>query len=185
MCKSDKSYLTTYIYVDIMVLKEEKGGDTMAGPNILLTRIDNRLIHGQVGVTWTRTLGANLIVVVDEEAAGNELMQQLMSTTAKSSGAGVRFFTVQKTIDTIHKASERQKIFLVCSTPQVVRALVEGGVPIKELNVGNMHYSEGKRQISKKVYIDDKDYEDLKFIENAGVDVYIQDVPGDTKERLS
>lgn len=157
----------------------------MAGPNILLTRIDNRLIHGQVGVTWTRTLGANLIVVVDEEAAGNELMQQLMSTTAKSSGAGVRFFTVQKTIDTIHKASEKQKIFLVCSTPQVVRALVEGGVPIKELNVGNMHYSDGKRQISKKVYVDDKDFEDLKFIENAGVDVYIQDVPGDTKERLS
>ena len=66
----------------------------------------------------------------------------------------------------------------------MVRALVEGGVPIKELNVGNMHYSDGKRQISKKVYVNDQDLEDLKFIENAGVDVYIQDVPGDTKERL-
>ena len=61
---------------------------------------------------------------------------------------------------------------------------MEGGVPIKELNVGNMHYSDGKRQISKKVYVNDQDLEDLKFIENAGVDVYIQDVPGDTKERL-
>lgn len=156
----------------------------MASPNILLTRIDNRLIHGQVGVTWTMTLGANLIVVVDEEAAENVLMQQLMTATAKSSGAGVRFFTVQKTIDVIHKASERQKIFMVCPTPQVVRALIEGGVPIKEVNVGNMHYSEGKRQISKKVYVDDKDLEDLKFIEGSGVDVYIQDVPGDAKERI-
>ena len=37
----------------------------MTSPNILLTRIDNRLVHGQVGVTWTSTIGANLLVVVD------------------------------------------------------------------------------------------------------------------------
>lgn len=148
-------------------------------PNILLTRIDNRLIHGQVGVTWTMTLGANLILVADDEAAENELMQQLMTTTAKSSGAGVRFFTVQKTIDVIHKAADRQKIFIVCKTPKEVRQMLEGGVPIKEVNVGNMHFSQGKRQISKKVYVDDTDLADLKAIQDAGVDLYIQDVPGD------
>ena len=38
----------------------------MSSPNILLTRIDNRLVHGQVGVTWTSTIGANLLVVVDD-----------------------------------------------------------------------------------------------------------------------
>ena len=153
-------------------------------PNILLTRIDNRLIHGQVGVTWTMTLGANLILVADDEAAVNELMQQLMTTTAKSSGAGVRFFTVQKTIDVIHKAADRQKIFIVCKTPKEVRQMIEGGVPIKEVNVGNMHFSQGKRQISKKVYVDDADLADLKAIQDAGVDLYIQDVPGDVKERI-
>ena len=156
----------------------------MGAPNILLTRIDNRLIHGQVGVTWTMTLGANLILVADDEVADNALMQQLMGATAKSSGAGVRFFTVQKTIDVIHKASEKQKIFLVCKTPQVVRQLIEGGVPIKEVNVGNMHFSQGKRQISKKVYVDDADMADLKFIQDSGVELYIQDVPGDAKERI-
>lgn len=156
----------------------------MAEPNILLTRIDNRLIHGQVGVTWTMTLGANLILVADDEVAENELMQQLMQVTAESSGAGVRFFTVQKTIDVIHKAAARQKIFIVCKTPSVVRQLVEGGVPIKELNVGNMHFEKGKRQLSKKVYVDDADIEDLRAIKNAGVDVYIQDVPGDMKEQI-
>lgn len=153
-------------------------------PNILLTRIDNRLIHGQVGCTWTMTLGANLIVVADDEAAKDTLMQKLMATTAKSSGAGVRFFTLQKTIDVIHKAADKQKIFIVCRNPQAVRALVEGGVPLKEVNVGNMHFSEGKRQISKKVYVDDKDLEDLRFIQDKGIDLYIQDVPGDTKERI-
>ncbi|MDD3254124.1 MAG: PTS galactosamine transporter subunit IIB [Lachnospiraceae bacterium] len=156
----------------------------MAAPNILLTRIDNRLIHGQVGVTWTMTLGANLILVADDEVAGSELQQQLMHATAESSGAGVRFFTLAKTIAVISKAAERQKIFIVCKTPKEVRALIEGGVPIKEVNVGNMHFGPGKRQISKKVYIDDADLEDLRAIKNSGADLYIQDVPGDIKETI-
>lgn len=154
----------------------------MAEPNILLTRIDNRLIHGQVGVTWTMTIGANLLVVADDEAAGDKLQQELMSMTAESSGAGVRFFTLQKTIDVIHKAAPSQKIFLVCRTPAAVRTLIEGGVPVKEVNVGNMHFSNGKRPISKKVYVDDRDMEDLLFIKSRVEKLYIQDVPGDFKE---
>ncbi|MEG0541376.1 MAG: PTS galactosamine transporter subunit IIB [Angelakisella sp.] len=156
----------------------------MAEPNILLTRIDNRLIHGQVGVTWTMTLGANLILVADDDAANSEIQQQLMSMTAESSGVGARFFSLQKTIDVIHKASASQKIFIVCKTPAAVRTLIEGGVPIKEVNVGNMHFEHGKRAISKKVYVDDKDMEDLKAIKAKGVKVYIQDVPGDSKEEI-
>lgn len=156
----------------------------MADPNILLTRIDNRLIHGQVGVTWTMTLGANLILVADDEAAGSELQQQLMSMTAESSGAGARFWTLQKTIDTIHKAAPSQKIFIVCKTPAAVLTLLEGGVPIKEVDVGNMHFSHGKRPISKYAYVDDKDMADLKAIVAKGVKVYTQNVPGDPKEEI-
>ena len=69
--------------------------------NILLTRIDNRLVHGQVGVTWTSSLGANLLVVVDDEAADDKLQQQLMTMTAENAGVGIRFFTVEKTIKII------------------------------------------------------------------------------------
>ncbi|MBS6500950.1 MULTISPECIES: PTS galactosamine transporter subunit IIB [Clostridium] len=153
-------------------------------PNILLVRIDNRLVHGQVGITWTTSLGANLIVVADDLSAKDPLQQQLMRITAESSGAGIRFFTIEKTINIIHKASPAQKIFIVCRTPNEVRELVEGGVPIKDVNVGNMHFDKGKRQISKKVYVDDKDLEDLRFIKSKGINVFIQDVPGDIKENI-
>ena len=47
-----------------------------------------------------------------------------------------------------------------------------------------MHFSEGKKQISAKVYVDDKDLADLKAIEETGADVYIMDVPGNPKERV-
>lgn len=150
-------------------------------PNILLTRIDNRLIHGQVGVTWTMTLGANLLVVANDAVSNDPIQQKLMGVTAKSSGAGVRFFSLEKTAAIINRAAPTQKIFIICKNPQDVRYLVEHGVPIKDLNVGNMHFSEGKRALSKKVYVDDKDYEDLKFIASQGVNVFIQDVPGAEK----
>ncbi|CAH6660532.1 PTS galactosamine transporter subunit IIB [Pseudocitrobacter vendiensis] len=156
----------------------------MSSPNILLTRIDNRLVHGQVGVTWTSTIGANLLVVVDDDVAGDDIQQKLMGMTADTYGFGIRFFSIEKTINVIGKAAPHQKIFLICRTPATVRKLVEGGVPLKEVNVGNMHFSEGKRQISNKVYINDQDLEDLQFIKNKNINVFIQDVPGDQKESI-
>ncbi|HCR5526034.1 TPA: PTS sugar transporter subunit IIB, partial [Shigella flexneri] len=53
-----------------------------------------------------------------------------------------------------------------------------------DVNVGNMHFSEGKKQISSKVYVDDQDLADLRFIKQRGVNVFIQDVPGDQKEQI-
>lgn len=154
----------------------------MKGDNIILTRIDNRLVHGQVGVTWTKTIGANLIIVVDDNVVNDQLQQQLMTVTAKSSGAGIRFFTIQHTADIIEKASPDQKIFVVVRSPKEARKLVELGVNLKDLNVGNMHFQQGKRALTKKVYVDDQDLEDLKFIASCGTNVYCQDVPGEAIE---
>ncbi|EGM8423199.1 TPA: PTS galactosamine transporter subunit IIB [Escherichia coli] len=156
----------------------------MSSPNILLTRIDNRLVHGQVGVTWTSTIGANLLVVVDDVVANDDIQQKLMGITAETYGFGIRCFTIEKTINVIGKAAPHQKIFLICRTPQTVRKLVEGGIDLKDVNVGNMHFSEGKKQISSKVYVDDQDLTDLRFIKQRGVNVFIQDVPGDQKEQI-
>lgn len=153
----------------------------MNSPNILLTRIDNRLVHGQVGVTWTSTLGANLLVVVDDDVAQDDIQQKLMSMTADTYGFGIRFFSIEKTLRVIGKASPQQKIFLICRTPSTVRQLIEGGVRLSDVNVGNMHFSTGKKQISHKVYVDKQDLEDLHFIKNSHATLFIQDVPGDPK----
>lgn len=156
----------------------------MSSPNILLTRIDNRLVHGQVGVTWASTIGANLLIVVDDEVAKDEIQQKLMGITADTYGFGIRFFSIEKTIAIIEKAAPHQKIFLICRTPDIVRKLIEGGVPLNDVNVGNMHFSEGKKQISSKVYVDERDLDDLRFIKRSGVNLFIQDVPGDAKEGI-
>lgn len=156
----------------------------MTSPNILLTRIDNRLVHGQVGVTWTSTIGANLLVVVDDDVAQDEIQQKLMGITAETYDFGIRFFSIEKTINVIGKAAPHQKIFLICRTPQTVRRLLECGIKLDDVNVGNMHFSEGKKQISSKVYVNGQDLDDLQFIKKQGVNIFIQDVPGDQKEQI-
>lgn len=152
--------------------------------NILLTRIDNRLVHGQVGLTWTATLGANVIVVIDESAANDPLQQKLMQAVAKSSSVEIRFFTVDQFVAIMGNASSDQKIFIVVSSPSVVAELLDKEVPIKVVNVGNMHYQRGKMPLTRKVYVDEADLEALKRIEGYHVQMYIQDVPGAISEKL-
>lgn len=150
-------------------------------PNILLTRIDNRLIHGQVGMTWVNWLGANLVLVADDELANDQVQQHLMDI-ALPDAVESRYFTLQKTIDVIHKAADRQKIFLVCRTPQSVLKLVEGGVPISAVNVGNMHFAEGKRQVDKTVSVDDDDVRCFHALVEKGVPCIVQKTPDDVKK---
>ncbi|MGY0163162.1 PTS N-acetylgalactosamine transporter subunit IIB [Edwardsiella tarda] len=156
----------------------------MSQPNILMTRIDNRLVHGQVGVTWTNTLGANLVLVANDAAAADPVQQNLMDMVV-ADGVQTRYFTLQKTIDVIHKAADRQKIFLVCKTPQDVLTLVRGGVPIQFVNVGNMHFSEGKRQIHKTVSVDDDDVAAFQALSSLGIVCEVRRVPDEAGEPIN
>lgn len=152
---------------------------SLATPDIVFARIDNRLVHGQVGAAWVGSIpNCNLIVVANDDAAADPMQQSLMKLTADSARVGIRFFTIQKTIAVIGKASARQHIFIVAKTPADMRKLVEGGVPIKEVNIGNMHASADKRVFhDQHVYVDDQDLADLKAIQDHGTKVYIQLMP--------
>ena len=142
-------------------------------PDIVLARIDNRLVHGQVGNSWVGACGANLVVVVDDDVAEDPVQKSIMKMTTDAAGIGIRFFTVQKTIDVIGKASPRQHIFIVTKTPQTMRALID---------VGNMHHQEGKREYKEPhVYVDDQDLADFEEMKSHGVEVYIQILPNNRK----
>lgn len=156
----------------------------MGEPNILLTRIDNRLIHGQVATLWNSYIGSNLILVANDKVANDPMRQGLMDMAAPN-GVQTRYFSLQKTIDIIHKASDKQKIFIILENPLDALKLVEGGVPIKKINIGNMHMAEGKRQVATSVAVDDKDVEAFKKLMEKGVELEIKRVPNTSVEDCS
>lgn len=155
----------------------------MIKPNILLTRIDNRLVHGQVGMTWTNTLGANLVVVANDEVATDSVQQNLMDMVLPET-VQIRFFTLEKTIRIIGKAAPHQKILLVVKTPEDALTLVEGGVPIEFLNIGNLHFSEGKQQLSSTVSVDKNDVETFRKLNQLGVKMEVKGIPSERGQDL-
>ena len=144
--------------------------------NIVLSRIDERLVHGQVGVQWVGFVNANLVIVANDAVAKDEIQQSLMEMVV-ADGIGIRFWSLQKTIDTIHKAADRQKILLVCKNPSDFLTLVNGGIELSRINVGNMHFIQGKEQIHKTVSVDKNDINAFKALQEKGIESYIQGVP--------
>ena len=123
---------------------------------IVLTRIDNRLIHGQVATGWLRSCGANIVIVANDRVAANPMEQQLLSM-AVASLMPVRFLTVDEAAKKVARADPRRKIALIVENPVDALGLVEGGLSLKSINVGNMHMAEGKTCLCKTVYADERE----------------------------
>ncbi|GAB5993686.1 PTS N-acetylgalactosamine transporter subunit IIB [Aeromonas enteropelogenes] len=147
-------------------------------PNIVYTRIDERGLHGQVTVGHGPHSGCNLILFANDAVANDPAQQALANMSAGE--FDTRFFTLQKTIDVIHKAASHQKIFILVRTPQDALTLVKGGVPITKINIGNMHYKEGKEQVHATVSLDDDDKHAFRELLELGIPCTIQRNPSDT-----
>ena len=93
-------------------------------PNIAALRIDERLVHGQ-GQLWIKTLGVNTVIVANDEAANDPIQQTLMKTVIPKTIA-MRFFTVQHTCDVIYKASPKQVMFIPVRCTEAGRGRCSG-----------------------------------------------------------
>lgn len=137
----------------------------MSVPDIKMLRIDERLMHGQ-GQMWLNSLGVNLVIVADDDVSKNKLQQTLMKAVVPKS-VGMRFFTIEKTCEVIFKAAPEQKIFIVCKSPAEALRLVKGGVPVKEINIGNIHNKPGKEMVTRSIFLGDEDKASIKeMVEN-------------------
>lgn len=151
--------------------------------NIVLVRIDERLLHGQIRITWGKFTGANTIIVANDEIAANLVLQAPFKGAAGGEYA-VLFRGIDQLIGSIQKADERRKILILCKDPVDVSRLVEGGVNFKEVNIGNMHHNAERRQIDKHVSVSDRDIEAFKKIKAHGIESMIQHMPESTPKNI-
>ena len=155
----------------------------MANPTVALTRIDNRLIHGQVASQWTRETKADILLVASDETAADKFRQELMNMAAP---AGVT--TMYVPVDDVKKVLEEKcgdkRVMILVANPLDAKRLQEAGVKIERLNIGNMHMAEGKHQVATTVAVDDTDKAYLKQLADNGAELFIQRVPGSPEEPL-
>lgn len=151
---------------------------------IVLTRIDDRLIHGQVATIWAKETKCNRIIVVSDEVANDNLRKTLLVQVAPP-GVKANVITIEKMIE-IYKNPKYDsfKALLLFTNPTDVLRVVEGGVGIESVNIGGMSFKEGKKQITSAVSVDDKDIESFKKLNEKGIELEIRKVSSDGKTDL-
>ncbi|WP_434351618.1 PTS sugar transporter subunit IIB [Trichococcus flocculiformis] len=152
-----------------------------------LLRIDDRLIHGQVAFGWTSSLGVNTIVVVNDDAK-NDQMKAMALNLAKPSNVNLYIRGVDESGEIVEKFSNSKKsnVLVLVKNTEDARKLVENsnGV-VKEINVGGLRYSEGKKKLTDLVAVDQKDIENLKFIAEQGVEIEFRMLPRDKRKTIA
>lgn len=150
--------------------------------SIIAIRIDGRLIHGQVANLWTTKLNISRIMVIDDEVSENEIEKSGLKL-ATPSGVKLSVLSVKKAAINITSGKyDSQKLFIIVRKPDRLLKLLKLGVPLKEINVGNMSQSEHSRAITKSINVLESDIEDFKKLDDAGVKLVSQMVPGDKSE---
>lgn len=149
---------------------------------IKMVRVDHRLLHGQVAFTWIKSVGADCILIANDAVAANDLRMAALRM-AKPEGCKL----VMKSIDDSVKAlntgvTDKYNLFIITETIADVARLAGAVDGIDEINLGGVKVEEGKKQISKAVFVSDEECDIIRDLEGRGVHMYVQMVPDEPAE---
>lgn len=150
----------------------------------VLARVDTRLLHGQVATSWTKSTNPDRIIVVSDSVSKDDLRKKMIEQAAPP---GVKANVVP--IDKMIKVAKdprfgNTKAMLLFETPKDALCAIEGGVNIKELNLGSIAHSIGKVVVTKAIAMGNDDVEAIEKIKNKGVSIVVKKVPSDSGENV-
>ena len=151
---------------------------------LLLARVDDRLIHGQVAHGWGVKLQPTLFVVVSDELAADPDRANLY-LFAVPEGARGQVLSVRDALDaSVRSAIEKERTVLLFPGLDEPLRLIEAGFPLVELNLGGLHHAPGKEAVLPYVFLDDQDRERLRRIDARGVRILARDLPSNPEHPL-
>lgn len=151
---------------------------------IVATRIDGRLIHGQVANLWTTKLNISRIMVVDEDIVNSDLEKTALKL-ATPAGIKLSVLTIDKAATNILAGRyDSQRLLIVAKRPKTFLGLMNKGVTLTELNVGNMSQTPETRSVTRSINVVDEDIQDFDAIQAKGTHLIAQMVPVRYSRRL-
>lgn len=143
-------------------------------------RIDERLIHGQVATVWTNFLGCDRIIVANDAAPKSE-MQVAALKLACPMGVKLSILSVEKAAANILSGKyDADKVFLITRNVPDCKRIIDAGVTLPGVNVGNLAHQEGLRKIKKSVSLSEVDIATIQSIIAGGVKVTAQMIPDES-----
>jgi mannose/fructose/N-acetylgalactosamine-specific phosphotransferase system component IIB len=153
---------------------------------VALVRVDNRLVHGQVLEAWLPALDAQGILVADDEAAGNVLARSAMAL-AIPPGIAFEVLRIPAAAELLRaggRGPQAARTLLLLRDVRDAVALHDAGIEIPQLNVGNVHFGAGRKQVSPSVFLDAGELEALEKLSRAGTRVEVRAVPTEAPVHL-
>ncbi|CAM2057709.1 PTS system, mannose-specific IIB component [Desulfovibrionales bacterium] len=148
---------------------------------MFLARVDNRLIHGQIIETWIPFAGSRLLIVANDELSVDIIRQEIMSL-AVPAGIGTTFVEVDKVSFFVSECcrviEHSQLLVLFASCCDALRAF-EDGLAMESVNIGNIHYGPGKRQLCAHVALSAEDELCLRRFISLRVELDFRCIPSE------
>ncbi len=143
-------------------------------------RVDERLIHGQVATVWVNSLGCNRIIVANNEALQSE-MQISALKLACPTAVKLSILSVEKAAININDGKyDGDTVFLITKNIKDCKKLLDLGLKIGSVNVGNQAHKEGQTKIKNSVSLSAEDIAVCRDIIASGVKVTAQMLPNET-----
>lgn len=144
---------------------------------IVHIRVDDRLIHGQVATRWATGLRVNRIMIIDDKVAVNDDEKSILRMAAPA-GVNTSILTFEKGLNNVKNGNYKgQRVLLIVKTPEILVQLMNGGLALKEVNVGNMSSRPGTTQIKKSISMTENEKVAVHQLLSQGVKVTAQMVP--------
>jgi len=147
---------------------------------LVLVRIDDRLVHGQVVIAWGLYLNASKIILCNDEIAQSEIEKQLFMNAEEIAPQSLKIsvLTQKETLTSIQSGQYNDdNVILIIESPQDLLNLVRAGLNIETVNVGGMHYRHGKRQLAAYIYVNENDISCFRKLDSKGIQLEGRDVP--------
>lgn len=148
-------------------------------PEIVLARIDDRFIHGQVVTKWLQHVGGCDEILIADDAMDRDPFLQSVMKMAAPPGIPLRVEGVEKAIDSLRTPDQEagSRILLLMRGPEAALRLIEAGVPFRQLNVGSMGAGRDRKPLYREISASDEEIAMFERIEGHGVPVRFQVVP--------
>lgn len=149
-----------------------------------LARLDDRLIHGQVALVWTKEAKVNRIIVVSDEVAKDNLRSTLLKQAAPP-GITASIVDIAKAVRVFNNPKyAMDRVMLLFTTPLDVERVIEAGIPLDVLNIGGVSYKEGKKKLTKAIFLNIEEANSLKRLADSGVVLDVRVLVNDSKENM-
>lgn len=148
---------------------------------IKLTRIDDRLVHGQVAFTWTPSLNIDCILVANDKVVKDEF-QKMTLNLAKPSGIKLLIKSVVDGATFLNdERSKSLKILVLVNNVKDAASLVAQVQEITSINLGGLRSKDGSKLISKAFAVNEEDIEIIRDLLEKGIELEVRQVPTDNK----